>query len=150
MDFKNVLAAISLSAAVIVLYGLFFAPSQEEIKKIELKEQKNKINKKSEAPKLVENEEIKKITRTDALNEDQRIIFENENIFGSISLNGALIDDLTFKKYTTSVDGEDDEGGDVVVANPTSNEQHLLSLKLIQQITLVIHSWHYLYRIYCR
>ncbi len=114
MDFKNVLAAISLSAAVIVLYGLFFAPSQEEIKKIELKEQKNKIIKNSDAPKLVENEEIKKITRTDALNEDQRIIFENENIFGSISLNGALIDDLTFKKYTTSVDGEDN----VVLLNP--------------------------------
>ena len=30
MDLKNTLAAVSLSAAVIVLYGLFFAPSPQE------------------------------------------------------------------------------------------------------------------------
>ena len=35
MEPKNVIAAISLSAAVIILYGLFFAPSPEEIKKIQ-------------------------------------------------------------------------------------------------------------------
>ena len=28
MDLKNIIAAITLSAAVIVLYGLFFAPTQ--------------------------------------------------------------------------------------------------------------------------
>ena len=32
MDSKNVIAAISLSAAVIIIYSLFFGPSQEEIK----------------------------------------------------------------------------------------------------------------------
>ena len=32
MDSKNVIAAISLSAAVIILYSLFFAPTQEELK----------------------------------------------------------------------------------------------------------------------
>ena len=35
MDTKNVIAAISLSAAVIILYSLFFAPSPNELKKIE-------------------------------------------------------------------------------------------------------------------
>ena len=35
MDLKNIIAAIALSAAVIVLYGLFFAPTQEQIKKID-------------------------------------------------------------------------------------------------------------------
>ena len=34
MDSKNVIAAISLSAAVIILYSLFFAPSPQEVKKI--------------------------------------------------------------------------------------------------------------------
>ena len=29
MDTKNVIAAISLSAAVIILYGLFFAPAPD-------------------------------------------------------------------------------------------------------------------------
>ena len=33
MDSKNVIAAISLSAAVIILYSLFFAPTPKEIKK---------------------------------------------------------------------------------------------------------------------
>ena len=32
MDTKNVIAAISLSAAVIILYSLFFAPSPKELK----------------------------------------------------------------------------------------------------------------------
>ena len=33
MDSKNVIAAISLSAAVIILYSLFFQPDPEIIKK---------------------------------------------------------------------------------------------------------------------
>ena len=34
MDTKNVIAAISLSAAVIILYSLFWAPSPQELKKV--------------------------------------------------------------------------------------------------------------------
>ena len=34
MYLKNIIAAITLSADVIVLYGLFFAPTQEELIKI--------------------------------------------------------------------------------------------------------------------
>ena len=36
MDLKNIIAAIALSAAVIVLYGLFFAPTQKNIDESEL------------------------------------------------------------------------------------------------------------------
>ena len=32
MDTRNIIAAISLSAAVIILYSLFFAPTTEQIK----------------------------------------------------------------------------------------------------------------------
>ena len=39
MDSKNVIAAISLSAAVIILYSLFFGPSQEEIKQKQIKQE---------------------------------------------------------------------------------------------------------------
>ena len=114
MDAKNVIAAISLSAAVIILYGLFFAPSPEEIKNIELENQKNKIIQNSEAPKLIEKEESKKVKREEVIKIDNRIIFENENIVGSISLEGALIDDLTFKNYTTKVDSKEK----IVLLNP--------------------------------
>ena len=42
MDSKNVIAAISLSAAVIILYGLFFAPEPDpsRIKKVPIEKTK--------------------------------------------------------------------------------------------------------------
>ena len=43
MDTKNVIAAISLSAAVIIIYALFFGPSPEQIKKSQ--EQKIRLHK---------------------------------------------------------------------------------------------------------
>ena len=43
MDTKNIVAAISLSAAVIVLYALFFTP--EPIQKTENLSEKNKMKK---------------------------------------------------------------------------------------------------------
>ena len=36
MDLKNTLAAVSLSAAIIVLWGLFFAPAPKELKETQL------------------------------------------------------------------------------------------------------------------
>ena len=41
MDAKNVIAAISLSAAVIILYGLFFAPDPQTINQQKLLEEEN-------------------------------------------------------------------------------------------------------------
>ena len=97
MDSKNVIAAISLSAAVIILYSLFFGPSQEEIKQKQIKQEQVKQD--SDTPSLDKNENFTKLTRNDALKENDRIKFENNNVVGSISLKGATIDDLTFKKY---------------------------------------------------
>ena len=107
MDLKNTLAAVSLSAAIIVLWGLFFAPDPQEIKEAQLNKEINEQVQNEDAPKLIENEEIKVLSRDNAINQTDRIIFENENIVGSISLTGAVIDDLTFKKYTTSVNGDE-------------------------------------------
>ena len=102
MDTKNVIAAISLSAAVIILYSLFFAPSPNELKKID--EQKSSMS--SEAPKLEESEKIVELSRDQALKESNRVEFENQNIKGSISLIGGTIDDLIFKNYTETLDGK--------------------------------------------
>ena len=104
MDSKNVIAAISLSAAVIILYSLFFQPEPEIIK--QNLEEKKQIEKTSEAPSLDQNENFSKITRKEALEKDKRIKFENENIIGSISLKGATIDDLTFKQYKVDLDSD--------------------------------------------
>ncbi len=105
MDSKNVIAAIALSSAVIVLYSLFFAPEQS-ITKQNLAE-KNKIEQNSDAPSLDQKETIIQTSREDALKQSNRVKFENESISGSISLTGAVIDDLTFKNYNTSLESNE-------------------------------------------
>ena len=105
MDTKNVIAAISLSAAVIILYSLFFQPDPATIKQ-NLAEQ-NKIENNTDTPSLDKNENFAKLSRTDALKENDRIQFENESVVGSISLKGAAIDDLTFKEYNVELNGNE-------------------------------------------
>ena len=112
MDTKNVIAAISLSAAVIIIYALFFGPSPEQIKKSQ--EQKNQITQNSETPSLDVSQTTSKISRKEAIEENERIKFENENIKGSISLIGGTIDDLIFKKYTKTLNGNDQ----IILLNP--------------------------------
>ena len=101
MDTKNVIAAISLSAAVIVLYSLFFIPEQTQ--NSQNISEKNKIEQNSDTPSLDQKENQVKVTRNEAIGQSERINFENSNITGSISLKGASIDDLTFKKYNTEL-----------------------------------------------
>jgi len=104
MDTKNIVAAISLSAAVIVLYSLFFAPPP--ITKENMAEG-NKIEQNSDTPSLDQKENVAEISREEALNQSERINFENESIVGSISLKGGVIDDLTFKQYNVSLDSQE-------------------------------------------
>ncbi|MDA9852861.1 membrane protein insertase YidC [Candidatus Pelagibacter sp.] len=105
MDTRNVIAAISLSAAVIILYSLFFQPDPATIKQ-NLAEQ-NKIVNNEDTPSLDKNENFAKLSRTEALKENDRIQFENGSVVGSISLKGAAIDDLTFKEYSVELNGND-------------------------------------------
>ena len=104
MDTRNVIAAISMSAAVIILYSLFFAPSP--ITKEQLAE-KNKTEQNSDAPRLDQKESVTEISREEALGQSKRVQFENQNIIGSISLKGAAIDDLTFKGYNVTLDSDE-------------------------------------------
>ena len=105
MDSKNIIAAISLSTAVIVLYSLFFAP-EKPISNTNLAE-KNKIEENTDAPSLDQKDTLIQISREDALKESERVQFENESVIGSISLKGAAIDDLTFKNYYTELESEE-------------------------------------------
>ena len=105
MDSKNVIAAIALSSAVIVLYSLYFVP-EKPISKQNLAE-KNKIEQNTDTPVLVEKETFVEISRDDALKENARVLFENQSIVGSISLKGASIDDLTFKNYNTELESNE-------------------------------------------
>ena len=118
MDTKNVIAAISLSAAVIILYSLFFAPAVVDQKDISNDKNISSENSSTDAPSLAQDEETIKISRNEALKENDRIVFENDKIKGSISLIGSSIDDLTFKNYTNTLNGDDN----VILLNPKQSD----------------------------
>ena len=120
MDSKNVIAAIALSTAVIVLYSLFFIPEQST--KNQNLIEKNKIEKNTDTPSIDKKETIVKISREDALKLSERIKFENKSIIGSISLKGATIDDLTFKNYNTSLESNEN----VTLLSPRNSENGYL------------------------
>ncbi|MFL2888830.1 MAG: membrane protein insertase YidC [Candidatus Pelagibacter sp.] len=120
MDSKNVIAAIALSSAVIVLYSLFFIPEKSNTNQ-NLTE-KNKIEQNTDTPSLDQKEPLVQISREEALKQNERIQFENNSIIGSISLKGATIDDLTFKNYNTSLENNEK----VILLGPRNEENGYL------------------------
>ena len=106
MDLKNIIAAIALSAAVIVLYGLFFAPTQEQLDNLNTTNTKSDIAQDEDVPNIDQPIEVKTVTRDDAINSSERVLFENEFIKGSISLTGGIIDDLELKTYNSTLGSE--------------------------------------------
>ena len=118
MDPKNVIAAISLSAAVIILYTLFFAPPPMEINNKNTKTENVKNNTDVSSPSIDHEEKNDALSRKEALNKEKRIQIENNSIVGSISLKGSIIDDITFKKYTTELDSEEK----VILLSPSESK----------------------------
>jgi YidC/Oxa1 family membrane protein insertase len=103
MDSKNVLIAIVLSTLVLVFWAAFFEPPVTNNPVNE-----NTINQtqKSDSPS-VETKEIDNVaTRDEAINNVNRIKVENQNIKGSISLQGGIIDDIIFKNYKEKLNSE--------------------------------------------
>ena len=111
MDSKNVILAVVFSTIVLVFWGTFFAPPE-----MEREIQNNTTNQIEEGSSpSIEDEGIKnELTRNNAITSVDRIEIENENIKGSISLQGAIIDDVIFKNYKKSLDSEEK----VIFLNP--------------------------------
>ena len=108
MDLRNVIFAIALSFAVLFGWSVIFeTPKIEEEKNLQRTENESTNNDKTSSVPSVNVENLKptSISRDDAIKSTNRIKFENENIEGSISLEGALIDDITFKKYNETLEG---------------------------------------------
>ena len=116
MDFKNVLIAIVLSTLVLVFWATFFEPPP-----IERQIAKDQITKseKSSLPSIEKVELSKKIERNDTIDSVDRVKIENSNIKGSISLQGAIIDDIIFKNYKVSLDSDEK----VIFLNPKSSSK---------------------------
>ena len=112
MDLRNVVFAIALSFAVLFGWSVIFeTPQIEEQKKLEQTQGSEKTdNKNTDAPSPnvnIEKEKVLNISRDDAIKSVKRVNFENENVEGSISLKGFLIDDILFKKYNTEVNSNE-------------------------------------------
>tara|TARA_B100002052_G_scaffold210639_1_gene192689 strand:- start:1307 stop:3001 length:1695 start_codon:yes stop_codon:yes gene_type:complete len=110
MDLRNVIFAIALSFAVLFGWSVIFeTPQIEEQRKLEQsKSSTNTENNSSDVPNVsIEKEKVLSISREDAINSSKRINFENENVKGSISLKGFLIDDILFKKYNKEIDSNE-------------------------------------------
>ena len=119
MDSKNVLLAVILSTAVIVIWSVMFPPPEIENKTSEETPIVEKNESKPQAPKIKIKEPDKKITRQDAIKQSDRINISNGKIFGTISLNGALIDDVTLKNYKETLN---EDSKQVVILNPKKSE----------------------------
>ncbi len=116
METRNVLLAVVLSTIVLIFWATFFeAPIIEQ----EVNEKQISKEQDLSSPSIDEEEkEIKnEVGRNDIINNTKRIKIENENIKGSISLQGAIIDDIIFKNYNKTLDGEDK----VVFLNPKNS-----------------------------
>jgi len=115
METKNVLIAVILSTIILIVWATFFeAPPTKQISEAQTtKEQK------TSTPSIETVETEKKISRSEAIKSVKRIKLENNNIIGSISLEGAVIDDITFKNYKESL--EKDEK--IIFLNPKSSDE---------------------------
>ena len=120
MDNKNVFVAIALSMSVLLFWGAFFeTPKQEKNiannQKItsESKKQTNEIT-----PNINQEMPTKAISRKDAVAQVDRVIIENKNITGSISLKGGIFDDISFKNYNKKLNS----GEKVVFLHPKETE----------------------------
>ena len=105
MESRNVLLAIILSTTVLIFWAVFMEPpvieQQTEEKQI-TKSQNETSPSIDEDGKVMDSE----ITRNEVINNTKRIYVENENIKGSISLEGGIIDDIIFKNYKEKLGGE--------------------------------------------
>ena len=116
MDTKNVLMAIVLSTLVLVFWATFFEPPPVEKQIVE-----DQVVKKEESssPSIEKDKSSKKVTRNEAIDYASRVKIENNNIKGSMSLQGAVIDDIIFKNYNISLDSDEK----VIFLNPKSTSK---------------------------
>ena len=122
MDNKNVFIAVALSMSVLLFWSAFMDPpkpnaNQTEIVKdqqVKKKELDNGI-----VPNINESKSEIKILRKDSIKKTKRILLENNKIKGSISLEGAIIDDLSFKKYRKDLESNQS----VIFLSPKETEK---------------------------
>ncbi|MFM7943878.1 MAG: membrane protein insertase YidC [Candidatus Fonsibacter sp.] len=123
MENKNVLLAVILSTAILIGWSFYFENPEEAQKKraeIQGKTETQTSIQKPEAPQPSKANPAKSISRNEALKESDRVLIENKNLSGSISLRGALIDDIILKNYRETLDPNSKS---IVLLSPKKYEQ---------------------------
>jgi len=122
MENRNVIIAVILSTAILIGWSMYFEnPDEAQRKRLELQgktETQTNIQK-PETPQTAKTNPTKAISRSDALKETDRVFIENSNLSGSISLRGALIDDIILKNYRETLDKSSKP---IVVLSPKKSE----------------------------
>ena len=102
MDNKNVFIAIALSMSVLLFWAAFFE-TPRPVNNNTSQEQK-KTNENIITPNINESLKVNTISREDSIKSSERIKIENDSIIGSMSLEGGLIDDVSFKKHKQNLE----------------------------------------------
>ena len=103
MDNKNVFIAIALSMSVLLFWAAFFE-TPKPINNNSTQQEQKKNNENIITPNINESPKANKISRADSIKNSSRIKIENESIVGSMSLEGGLIDDISFKKHKQNLE----------------------------------------------
>ena len=115
MDNRNVFVAIALSMSVLLFWGAFFDTPKQQRNVVSQKQERNLNSPTNQiTPDINQFKTETTLSRKDAITQNDRVIIKNDNVEGSISLKGAVIDDLSFIKYKKELKNEDK----VVFLNP--------------------------------
>ncbi len=118
MDNKNVFVAIALSMSVLLFWGAFFETPRQVKEPSNNKIVKENVQQNEIVPSIGQETINSEISRDNAITEVDRVIIENERVTGSLSLQGAIFDDLSFKKYKKDLKSEEN----VIFLNPKKTE----------------------------
>ncbi len=113
-DMRNLIVFALLSVCIWFLYDTFIgAPQKEALQRA--KQAQIEMVKENPALALP----VKDVPRQEALTTARRLAFENENIKGSISMTGGLIDDLVLKDYYKTLEKKEQ----VELFSPSASER---------------------------
>ncbi len=123
MENRNVIIAVILSTAILIGWSMYFEnPDEAQRKRLEIQgktETQTNIQK-PETPQTTKANPTKAISRGEALKEGDRVSVENSNLAGSISLRGAIIDDIVLKNYRETLDKNSKP---IVVLSPKKSDE---------------------------
>ena len=105
MDNKNVFVAIALSMSVLLFWAAFFETPKQTSKTSSQSEEIIK-NDNTITPSIESSLKVKIVSREESIQKNKRIKIENDNIIGSLSLRGGLIDDISFKNHKQNLENK--------------------------------------------